>query len=422
MANNATPQRLQSAPSLRAVAAFFELLGKAISATAQSRYLRAAEYLGCAAADARVLWGDMGALCVVYANIQQSNVLVAHAQATAAVGDALPLWLEAQRLVAECRHILNARLDANTCLAGRCFEVEEDFYVRYCVMRLAASSGAAVTSSWKAAFASVKREVGYDACMIAADAGLLFAFPAALYRGARLPPLTGKERSETQAFALRCVGIMTNAPRISEIHERRFAMFIRDLLASNHLEQPFKAELTRAWDRPVLQNALRARGVFDEEDRAIHKKIDETLNKKVAADLAKHGLRWCALPSCAKQELHVFDFKQCSRCKAVVYCSAEHAALHWAATHKTECASLKAVGAKPRSTIDDAGTVLLHTPHAPHAGGKPRSTAAAGTERLWAHAPQLLSLACAATALVIVLILLAGAVLPQVAAAFRITR
>ena len=48
----------------------------------------------------------------------------------------------------------------------------------------------------------------------------------------------------------------------------------------------------------------------------------------------------------------MFVFKQCSACEAVVYCSAEHAALHWTQAHKKECAALKAAGAKPRSTAD----------------------------------------------------------------------
>ena len=135
-----------------------------------------------------------------------------------------------------------------------------------------------------------------------------------------------------------------------------FAKLLRDLMASNLLEQPFKAELARAWNRPALQNAMRARGVFDEREgriAAVSRGMMETSAKKTAADKAKHGLRWCALPSCAMQEANVFDFKACSACKAVVYCSAEHGALHWTRGHKKECASLKAAGAKPRSTVDE---------------------------------------------------------------------
>ena len=374
----------------------------------QRRVLRAAEYYGRAAADARVLWGDKGALCVVCVLIRQSNVLVEHVRVTASADDATPLWLEAQRLLAECRRILNSRLSANTCLVGRCFAVEEDFFVRYNVMVVSTVVSKALTSEQRANLVRVKRQVGYEACMETAYAGLQFAYSA---------PLMVKERAEMQAFALRCVGIMATATHPSIVGEQHFAKLIRDLLASNHLEQPFKAELARVWNRPALQNALRARGVFEEgdaEDAAIKKEIDETLDKKAAADLAKHGLRWCALPSCAKQELRVFDFKQCSACKAVMYCSAEHAALHWTATHRKECASLKAAGAKPRSTAD-AGTERRRA-HAPQAGAKPRSTVDAGTEWLQAHAPQLarrVSLACAALVLAIGLVLLSGAVVRQ---------
>ena len=139
--------------------------------------------------------------------------------------------------------------------------------------------------------------------------------------------------------------------------------------------------------------------MFDEgdaEDADINQELDETLSKKAAADLKKHGLRWCALPSCAKQELHVFDFKQCSACNAVVYCSAKHAALHWTTTHSKECSSLKAAGANPRSTAD------------------------AGTVRLRAHARQLaprVYIACAVAVLAIGLVLIAGSVMPRAAAA-----
>ena len=354
----ATPQRPQAAPSPEAVDTFFEVLGKAVSAATQNRSLRGAEYFGRAASAALALWSDKGTLCVVHSKIVESVVLVGHATATA-LDDATPLWLEAQRLLAECRRILDARLDANTCLFGRCFAVEEDFYARYKVMLLEAS-GVALTTKEKAACQKMKHEVGYEACLDAAYRGLQFAYPAVAFRGVRfaypeesLPPLTGDERSEAQAFALRCVGIMANTPRMNGTSEQPFAKLLRALLASDYLEQPFKGELTRAWDRPTLQNALRARGVFNEEDAAIWTNTVNMLKKNTLADQAKHGFRWCALPSCAKQETHVFDFKACSACKAVVYCSAEHGALHWTRGHRKECASLKAAGAKPRSTADE---------------------------------------------------------------------
>ena len=54
------------------------------------------------------------------------------------------------------------------------------------------------------------------------------------------------------------------------------------------------------------------------------------------ADIAAHGLKSCALPSCDKQEATVQQYKFCSACRSVWYCSAEHGALHWK-EHKPTC-------------------------------------------------------------------------------------
>ena len=218
--------------------AWYELLGKAVSAAAQIRVLRAAEYFGRAAADARALWGEKGTVIVARSLLFESSELAAHVRISTAVGAAAPLWLDAHRLVAECRRILNARLSANTCLVGRCFAVEEDFYARYNVMLFQASrGGVALTSDEKAAYVSVKSEVGYEACLEAARQGLWFAYPAVAFpevHEAVVPPLTGEERSEAQAFALRCVGIMATAQRIEGPAEWPFARFLRDLLDSSN--------------------------------------------------------------------------------------------------------------------------------------------------------------------------------------------
>ena len=220
--------------------------------------------------------------------------------------------------------------------------------------------GKALIRNPEAYFERNKGHIGYEACMEAAHYGI-DVNPVASFAEAPLrpPPTVVDEQKDAQAFALRCVGIMATATHISGSSERFFAKQMRDLLASNHLEQPFKSELARVWNRPALQNALRTRRIFALDDtelaslgEKLMSKMTDNIDKKGAADRAKHGLRWCALPSCAKQEKNVFDFKECSACKAVVYCSAEHGALHWTATHKKECASLKAAGAKPRSTAD----------------------------------------------------------------------
>ena len=59
------------------------------------------------------------------------------------------------------------------------------------------------------------------------------------------------------------------------------------------------------------------------------------------ADIAKHGLRDCALPSCSKTEKTVNEFAGCSGCRSVVYCCLEHQALDWKA-HKKTCRETEA--------------------------------------------------------------------------------
>ena len=104
---------------------------------------------------------------------------------------------------------------------------------------------------------------------------LFIAYPGAFFPpGVQIPPLSAEERQETHAFALRCVGIMATAARISTGggFEKPFAQLLRDFLrdpsASNRLEPSFKTELTRLWHRPALQTALRTRRVFEGEDAA----------------------------------------------------------------------------------------------------------------------------------------------------------
>ena len=228
---SAKPQRRGAAPSTEAVDSLFELVCKAHSAAFRNRFLRSAEYFERVALAVGGLWGDKAALCSVLARLQQSGQLVSHSLASTAMDDAT--WREAQRLVGECRRILNARLSANTCLSGRCFAVEENFYYRYSVL-LCEEGAKALNSDNFAAFGALQRVegyIGYRACMQAACMGIQFVYPVASFIGAQdcCPPLTVDDRNEAQAFALRCVSIMAANRGGPAILERLFAPQIRDL-------------------------------------------------------------------------------------------------------------------------------------------------------------------------------------------------
>jgi hypothetical protein len=54
-----------------------------------------------------------------------------------------------------------------------------------------------------------------------------------------------------------------------------------------------------------------------------------------AADVARHGLRACALPSCGAVEAHPKFFKLCGRCHGVTYCGTAHCSQDWQ-RHKRE--------------------------------------------------------------------------------------
>ncbi len=57
--------------------------------------------------------------------------------------------------------------------------------------------------------------------------------------------------------------------------------------------------------------------------------------ERAAADVARHGLRRCALPACDAQEPHPKLFKLCGRCRGAAYCCAAHSKEDWK-RHKRE--------------------------------------------------------------------------------------
>jgi hypothetical protein len=83
----------------------------------------------------------------------------------------------------------------------------------------------------------------------------------------------------------------------------------------------------------VEEAALRDLARRFKYDYAAHRSNDgmvqRTLQARGEADVARHGLRACALPECAATEPQPKTFKLCARCQRVVYCCKEHQTEDW---------------------------------------------------------------------------------------------
>ena len=146
------------------------------------------------------------------------------------------------------------------------------------------------------------------------------------------------------AFVLRVVDCMLPATRNSTGftlgEEIDFAHAIQGALSGAFpYDATFVASLRSKWTSAAMVQMRRERGSWD-----VSEEVNQYMKEDTArwgADVAKHGLKECALPSCDKREASVQQYKCCSACRSVWYCSAEHGALHWA-EHKPICRATKA--------------------------------------------------------------------------------
>ena len=115
-------------------------------------------------------------------------------------------------------------------------------------------------------------------------------------------------------------------------------------------ETSFCAAVLRKWRLSAVADVLRARGVLQtglaEHQRLLQwrsfqarQESSAGFNARQRADIETIGLRECAWPSCDKVKRTVREFKQCSGCRSVWYCSPEHHTLDWGA-HNKDCQKL----------------------------------------------------------------------------------
>jgi hypothetical protein len=96
--------------------------------------------------------------------------------------------------------------------------------------------------------------------------------------------------------------------------------------------------LTAAEEMALRQLAERHKAAAERKQQELPNQLKDLKAKSQQAasdDLARHGLRRCALPSCGAQEPHPKLFKLCGRCRGAAYCGAAHSVEDWK-RHKRE--------------------------------------------------------------------------------------
>ena len=109
------------------------------------------------------------------------------------------------------------------------------------------------------------------------------------------------------------------------------------------------AAVLRKW-RDV-SSVLRARGVLH-TGAALYEQACAEFDARQRDNVATHGLRDCALPSCSKAERTVKEFSLCAGCRSQVYCCLEHQALDWKA-HKKACKEKQAARLAEEQAAED---------------------------------------------------------------------
>ena len=224
--------------------------------------------------------------------------------------------------------LLLRRLDTNTLLPG----TNKDEEVTYCERLQAFTSKASdkpVPS--EAVLQGMGVLFGYNTLI-----GAVFITLALLHelRRSTLPWESAHSLVLTALDAIPQTATMRNR---SQIEAALVAMIEKDM-NPQRFEPSFCAAVLRKWRSSAVADVLCARGTL-QTGVAAFQATNAEFDARRRADIEKIGLRECAWPSCDKVERTVREFKQCSGCRSVWYCSPEHQMLDWGA-HKKDCQKL----------------------------------------------------------------------------------
>ena len=320
--------RAPGVPPSGQVADFYVLLEKQATACCLSRNTRAAELSDRAAKLAQKLWGD--SLVVADLRVSEATSLRELAYASKSSPEQQALTRNAWALLVPVHALLLRRLADNTLLPGTIKEEELLYYARsqafVCKARNVLVPSEAVLQRQGAA-------LGY--------ATLLDAMCTTLALLAELRG-SGVSRESAHSFVLTALDVIprTAAMQNCVAIEANLVAMMETAMTPQMFKPSFCAAVLRKWRSSAVADVLRARGVL-QTGVAAHRESAAGFDALQRADIEKIGLRECAVPSCHKVERTVREFKLCSGCRSVWYCSPEHHTLDWGA-HKNVCIALDA--------------------------------------------------------------------------------
>ena len=226
--------------------------------------------------------------------------------------------------------LLLRRLADNTLLPGTIKEEEVTYYARSLAFTYKVKAKP-VPSDDEAVLQGLGAVLGYTTLLDAVYQTLSLLM---VLRGSALP------RESAHAFVLTALDAIPRTATMQIIlsSEANLVRLIETHMTPQNFEPSFCAAVLRKWHSSAVADVLRARGVLQTAVTTHQEGIKE-FEARQRADIEKIGLRESAWPSCDKVERTVREFKQCSGCRSVWYCSPEHHTLDWGA-HRKDCDEL----------------------------------------------------------------------------------
>ena len=305
----------RATPQPARFAAFYKLVDKKVIAGQLCRYARAVELAAQASVDAEALFGGNS---LVVAELHMSGCDSLNSSAVDASGaekEALrrQTWAELLSVVA----FLLRRLEGNTLLPGTIREEELHYEAHSQAVAKKEKNEPVLPPALLRTAAS---SMGYRLLLCAVYLGLN-----------HLPfPSPAAEQRCVESFVLQSLDVVPRTAGIQAglaLNEADIVAFMEKYMNIRFFEPAFCTAVLRKWRSVAVSSVLQARGVLQsgvaasEQDNA-----RACFEARQRADIAKHGLRDCALSSCAKTEKTVKEFAGCSGCRSVVYCCLEHQA------------------------------------------------------------------------------------------------